>query len=228
MAPNIPEMYEAHFGVPMTGGVLNSLNTRLDAAMVAFIIDHSETKVLLVDREFHRVVDRGAGDRQDPAAGRRHRRSRMRGPRADRRHDLGGVHRRRRSGLRLGLSRRRMERDLAQLHVGHDRQSQGRGLQPSRRDALGLRQRHAMADRPASGLSLDPADVPLQRLVLPVDPRAGRRHLGLPAPPRRQDDLRRAGRQRRDAHVRRADHHAVHHRRHAGRAPAAQRARSSS
>lgn len=56
MAPNIPEMYEAHFGVPMTGGVLNSLNTRLDAAMVAFIIDHSETKVFLVDREYHRVV----------------------------------------------------------------------------------------------------------------------------------------------------------------------------
>ena len=56
MAPNIPELYEAHFGVPMTGGVLNSLNTRLDAAMVAFILDHSETKVLLVDREYHRVV----------------------------------------------------------------------------------------------------------------------------------------------------------------------------
>ncbi len=56
MAPNIPEMYEAHFGVPMTGGVLNSLNTRLDAAMIAFILDHSETKVLLVDREFHRVM----------------------------------------------------------------------------------------------------------------------------------------------------------------------------
>ena len=56
MAPNIPEMYEAHFGVPMTGGVLNSLNTRLDAAMIAFILDHSETKVLLVDREYHKVV----------------------------------------------------------------------------------------------------------------------------------------------------------------------------
>jgi len=56
MAPNIPEMYEAHFGVPMTGGVLNSLNTRLDAAMIAFILDHSETKVLLVDREYHRVA----------------------------------------------------------------------------------------------------------------------------------------------------------------------------
>ena len=56
MAPNIPEMYESHFAVPMTGGVLNSLNTRLDAAMIAFILDHSETKVLLVDREFHRVM----------------------------------------------------------------------------------------------------------------------------------------------------------------------------
>jgi fatty-acyl-CoA synthase len=56
MAPNIPEMYEAHFAVPMTGAVLNSLNTRLDAAMIAFILDHSETKVFLVDREYHRVV----------------------------------------------------------------------------------------------------------------------------------------------------------------------------
>ena len=56
MAPNIPEMYEAHFGVPMTGAVLNCLNTRLDAAMIAFILDHSEVKVLIVDREFHRVA----------------------------------------------------------------------------------------------------------------------------------------------------------------------------
>ncbi|HZQ00344.1 MAG TPA: acyl-CoA synthetase [Reyranella sp.] len=56
MAPNIPEMYEAHFGVPMSGAVLNCLNTRLDAAMLAFILDHSETKVLLVDREYHKVM----------------------------------------------------------------------------------------------------------------------------------------------------------------------------
>src|SRR4029077_7271934 len=56
MAPNIPEMYEAHFGVPMTGGVLNSLNTRLDAAMIAFILDHSEAKVLLADRALHKVM----------------------------------------------------------------------------------------------------------------------------------------------------------------------------
>ena len=57
MAPNVPEMYEAHFGVPMVGAVLNSLNTRLDAAMLAFILDHSETKLLIVDREYHRVMN---------------------------------------------------------------------------------------------------------------------------------------------------------------------------
>src|SRR5689334_7030838 len=56
MAPNIPEMYEAHFGVPMTGAVLNSLNTRLDAAMIGFILDHSEAKVFIVDREYHKVA----------------------------------------------------------------------------------------------------------------------------------------------------------------------------
>ena len=56
MAPNIPEMYEAHFGVPMSGGVLNCLNTRLDAAMIGFILDHSEAKVLIVDREYHKVA----------------------------------------------------------------------------------------------------------------------------------------------------------------------------
>src|SRR5258708_5626655 len=61
MAPNIPEMYEAHFGVPMSGAVLNCLNTRLDAAMLAFILDHSETKVLLVDREYHRVMTEALG-----------------------------------------------------------------------------------------------------------------------------------------------------------------------
>jgi fatty-acyl-CoA synthase len=61
MAPNIPEMYEAHFGVPLSGAVLNSLNTRLDAAMIAFILDHSETRVLLVDREYHRAVTEALG-----------------------------------------------------------------------------------------------------------------------------------------------------------------------
>jgi fatty-acyl-CoA synthase len=54
--PNTPPMIEAHYGVPMTGAVLNSINTRLDAATIAFILEHSQSKVLLVDREFSLVV----------------------------------------------------------------------------------------------------------------------------------------------------------------------------
>jgi fatty-acyl-CoA synthase len=56
MAPNIPEMLEAHFGIPMTGGVINALNTRLDASTIAFILDHGEAKVLLTDTEFSPVI----------------------------------------------------------------------------------------------------------------------------------------------------------------------------
>src|SRR4051812_25954185 len=49
---NTPEMIEAHFGVPMTGAVMVPINIRLDAASIAFILEHSEAKVLLVDRAF--------------------------------------------------------------------------------------------------------------------------------------------------------------------------------
>ena len=52
MLPNTPAMVEAHFGVPMTGAVLNALNTRLDAASIAFQLNHGEAKVLITDREF--------------------------------------------------------------------------------------------------------------------------------------------------------------------------------
>ena len=56
IAPNVPELFEAHFGVPMTGGVLNALNTRLDAATIAFILEHGEAKVLITDREYSGVI----------------------------------------------------------------------------------------------------------------------------------------------------------------------------
>jgi fatty-acyl-CoA synthase len=56
MLANTPAMLEAHYGVPMTGGVLNTLNTRLDAAVLAFTLDHAETKVLITDREFSPVM----------------------------------------------------------------------------------------------------------------------------------------------------------------------------
>jgi 3-(methylthio)propionyl---CoA ligase len=52
MLPNVPAMLEAHFGVPMAGAVLNAINTRLDAATVAYILEHGEAKVLITDREY--------------------------------------------------------------------------------------------------------------------------------------------------------------------------------
>ncbi len=57
MGFNTPEMYEAHFGVPMCGGVLHSINTRLDAKTIAFMLDHAETKVLLTDTQSSAVIE---------------------------------------------------------------------------------------------------------------------------------------------------------------------------
>lgn len=56
MLPNIPAMYEAHFGVGMAGAVLNALNYRLDAAAIAFMLEHGEAKALITDREFSGVI----------------------------------------------------------------------------------------------------------------------------------------------------------------------------
>ena len=175
MLSNTPPMLEAHFGVPMVKAVLHSLNTRLDAAIIAFQLDHAETKVLIVDREFSGVVKEALAlakvkplviDYDDPdyAADAPY-------PKGERIGSLdyedfvdGGD-----AGFRLVDARRRMGRDLAQLHLRHDGQSQGRRLSPSRRCADGLRQHHPCRHGQALRLSLDAADVPLQRLVLSVD-----------------------------------------------------------
>jgi len=61
MLPNIPAMYEAHFGVPMCGAVLNTLNTRLDPEAIAFMLEHGEARVLLVDREFSGTIEKALG-----------------------------------------------------------------------------------------------------------------------------------------------------------------------
>src|SRR3954469_22861470 len=67
MLPNIPAMYEAHFGVAMAGGVLNALNTRLDAEAIAFMLDHGEAKVLITDREFSPTIKQAlAGTKHKP------------------------------------------------------------------------------------------------------------------------------------------------------------------
>ena len=56
LATNVPAIYDAHFGVPMAGGVLNTINTRLDASTIAFILDHGEAKAIITDTEFSNVM----------------------------------------------------------------------------------------------------------------------------------------------------------------------------
>ena len=67
MLPNTPPMVEAHFGVPMAGAVLNALNTRLDPEAVAFMLDHGEAKVVIVDPEFAGVMKKALALRQSKA-----------------------------------------------------------------------------------------------------------------------------------------------------------------
>ena len=56
MLANTPAMLECHYGVPMAGAVLNTLNTRLDPGVIAFSLEHGEAKVLIIDREFSRIM----------------------------------------------------------------------------------------------------------------------------------------------------------------------------
>ena len=131
---NTPAMLECHYGVPMAGAVLNTINTRLDAAVIAFQLDHAEAKVLIVDREFSKVVKEALAlakvkplvidydDPEYPGAGERLGTIEYEDFIADGDPDFA-----------WSMPRRRMGRDLAQLHLGHHRRSQGRGLSPSRR-----------------------------------------------------------------------------------------------
>jgi fatty-acyl-CoA synthase len=65
MLPNTPPMVEAHFGIPMAGAVLNAINTRLDPATVAFMLDHGEAKAVIVDPEFSQVMARALALRKE-------------------------------------------------------------------------------------------------------------------------------------------------------------------
>ena len=67
MLPNTPPMVEAHFGVPMLGAVLNTLNTRLDPEAIAFMLDHGEARVVIVDPEFSGTMAKAIAMRQSTA-----------------------------------------------------------------------------------------------------------------------------------------------------------------
>ena len=58
MAFNTPEIFEAHYSIPMVGAVINAINTRLDPNTISYILQHSDAKVLIVDRQFHDVIEK--------------------------------------------------------------------------------------------------------------------------------------------------------------------------
>src|SRR5438874_13640850 len=66
MAPNVPALLEAHYGVPMAGAVLSALNYRLDARSIAFILAHGQAKLLIADREFAPIVKRAMNELAAP------------------------------------------------------------------------------------------------------------------------------------------------------------------
>ena len=135
MLPNTPPMVEAHFGIPMAGAVLNTLNTRLDAEAIAFMLDHGEAKAVIVDPEFAGVMQKAIALRKEarpllvidvedallPA--------RPHASAASTYEEFlaGG------DPAFAWAARGRVGRDRAQLHQRHHRQPQGRGLPPPRR-----------------------------------------------------------------------------------------------
>ena len=62
LAFNTPEIFEAHYSIPMVGAVINAINTRLDSKTISYILNHSEAKVLIVDRQFHEVIKKALED----------------------------------------------------------------------------------------------------------------------------------------------------------------------
>ncbi len=66
LSPNVPALYETHFAVPMTGATLNTINTRLDAHTIRYILDHAESLVLITDREFSAVVNEAISTLKSP------------------------------------------------------------------------------------------------------------------------------------------------------------------
>jgi fatty-acyl-CoA synthase len=194
MLPNTPPMVEAHFGIPMSGAVLNTLNTRLDAEALAFMLDHGEAKAVIVDPEFAAVMSRALAMRQSTHpvlvidtedalyAGTV---QRIGSQTYDDFVATGDAQ------FAWHIARRRVGRHQPELHLRHHRQPQGRGLPPPWRGAQRHLQHPGVGHAQARRLPVDAADVPLQRLVLPVDGGGPCRRQRLPAQGGPQGHLRR-------------------------------------
>ena len=208
MLANTPAMLEAHYGVPMTGAVLHSINTRLDATAVAFMLDHADTKVLITDTEFGAVIKEAL------------KLAKVKPLLIDYRDLQCGV-----EGTRLGnldyeafiadgdpdfhWSMPADEWNAISLNYTSGTTGNPKGVVYHHRGAALMCYANTHRDRhgPAPGLSLDAADVPLQRLVLSLVGQPRRRHACLPALGACQADVRRHRRSQGDASLRRAHRH---------------------
>ena len=206
LCPNVAEMLIAHFAVPLSGGVLVALNVRLSPGRGRLYLPAFGSE----------APDRRRGAAAEHARRRKPRRRR----RADRgrrlRFDVGrsgegALPQREYEELRLPRKHRAAALDgrgragdhLDQLHVGDDRRPQGRGIQPPGRVPQLARRGHPFAALVVLGLPLDPADVPLQRLVHDLGGNRCRRNARLPASRPARRDLATDGRGGRDPSQRR-------------------------
>jgi len=169
LLPNVPAMLEAHHGVPMAGAVLNAINTRLDPASIAFILDHAEAKAFVIDREFSKTATEALklakttpiliqhDDREFPQKG----------------NVKGGIDYETflASGDR-NFSWEMPEDEWDAISVNYTSGTTGKPkgvVCHHRGSAYGLRQHPCLQDGRAAGLSLDASDVSLQWLVLSMD-----------------------------------------------------------
>lgn len=133
LSANLPEMFECHFGVPMAGAVLNTINIRLDAEAIAFVLQHGEASALIVDPEFSEVAERALKMLEGrplvvDIVDRHFRGGKRIGQLSyDELLDEGN------SDFTWGGPGRRMAGHLSQLYFRHHRQPEGRRLPPSRR-----------------------------------------------------------------------------------------------
>ena len=209
MLPNTPEMAEAHYAVPGLNAVLNTLNTRLDAPLLAWQMNHCEAAVLITDREFSPVIQQAlrilkAEHGREPAVIDVCD-SEYAGP-----GDRLGAHEYE-SLLAAHAPLPKLEGPADEwdaIAVSYTSGTTGdpKGVVTHHRGAyLNAVSNAATWTMPHFPVPVDAADVPLQRLVLPVDRGDARRHAHLPAPGRSQADPRCDARAQGRPLLRRAD-----------------------